>query len=437
VFGAGIMRVLVVGGYGLIGLEVIQALSRAGHQVAGFGRSPETGRRIAPHIPWNHGDMRRMQAAADWAPSLAGIDAVVNAAGALQDGAKDDLQLVQDGAIRALVAACEAAGVKQFVQISAPGAEAGARTAFLATKAAGDAAVRASSLDWTILKPGLVISAGAYGATGLLRMLAAAPVVQPIALADARVQTVAGSDVGEAVRAVLAGEVASRRDYELVEDEVHTLEEMLKTVRRWVGRDDALAVWRLPRWAAFGIGWFADVGGLMGWRSPLRTTALRSLADGVTGDASAWREAGGFRLKPLEETLRALPSTMQERVFGRAQLVFPFLLLMLSAFWLASGMIGLVQREQAGALIAPRVGVDVAAWFVAVGIVLDIAIGWGLLWRKWARRAAWGSILVSLGYLGAGTIVTPELWADPLGRFVKVFPAIALALVVAALVEER
>lgn len=113
------MRVLVVGAYGLIGLEVIQALLRAGHQVVGFGRSPETGRRIAPHIPWNHGDMRRMQAAADWLPSLSGIDAVVNAAGALQDGAKDDLKLVQDGAIRALVAACEAAGVKRFVQISA------------------------------------------------------------------------------------------------------------------------------------------------------------------------------------------------------------------------------------------------------------------------------------------------------------------------------
>jgi hypothetical protein len=33
--------------------------------------------------------------------------------------------------------------------------------------------------------------------------------------------------------------------------------------------------------------------------------------------------------------------------------------------------------------------------------------------------------------------VTPELWADPLGPFVKVFPAMALALAVAALAEER
>jgi len=431
------MRVLVVGGYGLVGMEIIRALTRAGHQVVGFGRSPEMGRRVAPHVPWNHGDMRKMQVAADWTPNLSGIDAVVNAAGALQDGAKDDLKLVQDGAVRALVTACEAAGVKQFVQISAPGAVADARTAFLSTKAAGDAALRASGLDWTILKPGLVISTGAYGATGLLRMLAAAPVVQPIALADTCVQTVAGSDVGEAVRAVLLGEVASRRDYDLLEDRAHTLEALLKDVRRWAGRGDALTVWRAPRWAAFALGWFADIGGMMGWRSPLRTTALKSLADGVTGDAGPWREAGGFRLMQLDETLRSLPSTMQERVFGRAQLVFPFLLVTLSAFWLVSGLIGVAQREQAEALIAARVGDDLAEWLVATGIVLDLLIGWGLLWRKWVRRAAWGSIIVSLGYLATGTSVTPELWADPLGPFVKVLPAIALALAVAALVEER
>lgn len=52
------MRVLVVGGYGLVGLEIIRALRRAGHQAVGFGRSPETGRRIAPDVRWNRGDMR-------------------------------------------------------------------------------------------------------------------------------------------------------------------------------------------------------------------------------------------------------------------------------------------------------------------------------------------------------------------------------------------
>lgn len=431
------MRVLVLGGYGLIGLEVVRVLRRSGHGVVGFGRSPGTGRRLMPEIPWNHGDMRRLLRPEDWTSHLSGIDAVVNAAGALQDGPRDDLKAIHDTSVRALIAACERQGVTRFVQISAPGAVAEARTAFLSTKAAGDAALRASSLDWTILKPGLVISAGAYGGTTLLRMLAAFPLVQPVVLQDAVIQTVAGADVAEAVRVVLEKQVPSRRDYDLMEEAEHTLGGVLKAVRRWSGREEALSQIALPRWLGFLLARGADLAGLFGWRSPLRTTALKSLADGVTGDASTWSAAGGFPLRSLDATLRDLPSTVQERTFGRAQLVFPVLLLTLAAFWLVSGIVGLLQRETAEAVIAMRVGGAPAQWLVGAGIVADLLIGWGLLWRRWVRRAAWASIIVSLGYLAAGTILTPELWADPLGPFVKIFPAMALALAVAALVEER
>lgn len=431
------MRVLVLGGYGLIGLEIVRALGRAGYEVTGFGRSEATGRRLAPEIGWRQGDLRRLLRPEDWAAHLAGIDAVVNAAGALQDGPRDDLRAVHETAIRALLAACESHGVKRFVQISAPGAVPEARTAFLATKAAGDAAVRASALEWTVLKPGLVISAGAYGGTTLLRMLAAFPVVQPIVLADARVQTVAGSDVAEAVRVVLAGEVPARRAYELVEDEAHTLGDVVKAVRRWTGRDAAARQLAFPRWVGFGMARVADLAGWLGWRSPLRTTALKSLADGVTADPAPWRDAGGFRPKSLEQTLSALPSTAQERTFGRAQLVFPVLLLMLSGFWLASGLIGLWQRDAAADVLGGKVDLQMAQLLVGAGIAADLLIGAGLLFRNWVRRAAWASIVVSLGYLAAGTWLTPELWADPLGPFVKAFPAMALALGVAALVEGR
>jgi hypothetical protein len=157
----------------------------------------------------------------------------------------------------------------------------------------------------------------------------------------------------------------------------------------------------------------------------------------VTGDASAWRAAGGFQLKTLDETLAAIPATMQERVFGRAQLVFPVLVVTLALFWIASGLIGAWRREEAMAVLDGVVSRDVAAWLVMGGAAADLLIGWGLLLRRWTRRAAWASIGVSLGYLAMGTWLTPHLWLDPLGVFVKVFPAMALALAVAALAEER
>ena len=46
-------------------------------------------------------------------------------------------------------------------------------------------------------------------------------------------------------------------------------------------------------------------------------------------------------------------------------------------------------------------------------------------------------VAVSAGYLAAGTLLTPGLWLDPLGPFVKVVPAALAAVVAAAVLEER
>ena len=97
----------------------------------------------------------------------------------------------------------------------------------------------------------------------------------------------------------------------------------------------------------------------------------------------------------------------------------------------------LARLSEARALLVEHVGAGTAAWLVAVGIALDLAIGFALLWRRWVRRAAVASIVVASGYLVAGTWLTPELWADPLGPLLKVLPAVGLALAVAALAEER
>ncbi|MCH8169483.1 MAG: NAD(P)H-binding protein, partial [Proteobacteria bacterium] len=186
--------ILVIGAYGLIGSAVARRLAGAGHKVRGLGRSAARGRRLVPGIDWVEGDLRAMTAPDDWTAALDGVATVVNAAGVLQDGARDSLRAVHDTAIRALLAACAARGVKRFVQISAAGVSPGAATEFFRSKARGDRAVRASGLEWVILRPGLVIGPDATGGTALLRGLAAFPLVQPLVLGDAPVQTVALAD---------------------------------------------------------------------------------------------------------------------------------------------------------------------------------------------------------------------------------------------------
>jgi uncharacterized protein YbjT (DUF2867 family) len=430
-------RILVLGGYGLIGGEIIRRLAQDGHDVVGLARNGATGRRLHPYTEWIEADLAHMTKPDDWRTALSGVGAVVNASGALQDGARDDLEKTQFLAIRALILACEAMGISRFVQISAPSAKPSARTAFYATKGRADEVLRQSRLDWTILKPGLVVGRTAYGGTALVRMLAAFPYVQPILLADAPVETVGVEDVAAATRTALLDPATIRRDFDLVANETLSLSEVVARYRAWLGFSPARALVHAPGFIGGALARLADLAGWLGWRSPMRTTAIEALKEGVIGDPRAWTAATGVTIAPLSEHLDRHPATAQDRLHARASLAFPILVATCAAFWIASGVIGLVRLDAAAAVLQQTAIAPYAPVFVIAGAFADIAIGAALCVRGWMRPAAASSIFLCLGYLAAATVFTPFLWADPLGSLVKVFPAIALALATIATFPER
>ena len=135
------MNVLVLGGYGLIGEAIVNRLVEAGHSVAGLGRDTRQASRRKSMVRWIDADIAALLTPEAWLPILADADAVINAAGALQDGSRDNLDTIHRASIEALSGACEQAEVRRLIQISAAGADLGASTAFMRTKAQGDAAV--------------------------------------------------------------------------------------------------------------------------------------------------------------------------------------------------------------------------------------------------------------------------------------------------------
>lgn len=433
------MRVLVLGGYGLIGAAVVRALLARNVAVVGLGRSTTRAARAEPQVHWINADLARLTAADAWDGVLreARPDAIVNAAGALQDGARDKVGLVQSAAMQALYAAAAHHGVTRFVQISAPRAALDADTLFMRSKGEADAALAASSLDWVILCPGLVIAPEAYGGTALLRALAAIPFVQPMVLAAAPVQTVAIADVADAVVRALEARVPSRRTYDLVEAAPQSFRAAILAVRRWLGFPPVPEV-AVPLGVVKALAAIGDQLGWLGWRPPLRSTAVREIEAGVTGDPAPWREATGATLPSLETTLRALPSTVQERWFSRLFLLKPVVIGTLFAFWVVTGLIALARLNASLALLAatglPDDAVDL---LLLASTGLDVALGLFILWRRTARLAALGMIATTLAYLLAATLLMPGLWADPLGPLVKAIPAAVLALVALALLEDR
>jgi hypothetical protein len=287
-----------------------------------------------------------------------------------------------------------------------------------------------------ILRPGVVLAPAAYGGSGLMRGLAAFPGVIPALYPRSVVQTVAVEDVAEAVARSVLSTAPARIVCDLVAPEPTRLGDLLIALREWLGLPAAPVV-SAPAW----VGWIAaktaDALGWLGWRSPMRSAALQQLALGVSG-RSQDAEQLGVAPRSLRQTLAQWPSGVQERWYARLYFVKPLVLATLAAFWVASGVIGLVNRDAAMRVLTDAsIGEGLAERLVIVGSLADIVLGVLAAARRTAPLALKGMVLVGLGYMVAAAIWTPQLWLDPLGPMMKTIPTTLLALTALGFMDER
>ncbi|MBY5917943.1 SDR family oxidoreductase [Rhizobium leguminosarum] len=393
------MNILILGATGFIGSVVAARLVADGHVVTGLGRNPVRARLKQPAIEWRRADLSRMTKPADWEDILKDQHVVVNCAGALQDGLSDDLAATQAEAMLALYAAAKCSSRQLIVQISARTAGAAGDLPFLATKRRADEALAASGLPYLILRPALVLGRNAHGGSALLRALAAFPLALPLVHAESPVETLSVDDVAEAVSRAVSGGLPSK-DIDLAANEVLTL---------------------------------ADLSGLLGWRSPLRSTALTVMSEGVQSS-----KAGSLLVAtPAAAALSANPSGVQDLWFARLYLLKPLVISGLSVFWLLSGLIPLLALEKTSAHFLPFMPQASATALTLATCLTDVVLGAAVLVRPLAKRALVGMLGVSLAYLAGASLLEPALWLDPLGVLVKVLPSILLTLVALATLDER
>lgn len=430
-------RILVLGGYGLIGSNVCRQLVERGHEVVALGRDIGAARRVLPGFTCVIRDLRTLLTPDAWQPLIEDVDFVVNCAGALQDNAHDDLEAVHLHAIGALVLACEKAGTG-VVQISAVGADPHAALRFYRTKAEGDALIRESTTEWWIFRPGLVVAPSAYGGTTLIRTLAGVPLIQPIALPRALVQTVSVRDVAEAVARAIEGETPPRSEADLVEQTPHPLVDIIAATRRWLGFRPAAKTVAVPGWALRLVSSGADLFGHLGWRSPFRSTAMKAIAGGVTGNPAQTRLALGRPALSLTETFLSMPAGVEDRLFSRMQLLSPLLLFALGLSWVWKGVAGYAGMDPTVAeLVAGGMPSGVSRAVVAVLATLAIVLGLSVFIKPWAVRTLVVMVFVLLFYAAAMTIMAPQLWFDPYGAGANVLPIIVASLVARLMLDTR
>ena len=432
------MRVLVTGGYGLIGSAVVARLLRSGHRVRATGRDVRAASIRRPDVEWHRSDFTRQILPQDWREILDGVDAVVNCVGILDSSTGEDIRDVQVRATVALFQACEAAGVRRVIHFSAVGVNCEQPSNFSSTKFEADRALAATGLDWVILRPSVVLGRGVYGASALMRGIAGLPGVVPVMPDTAPLQVVQLDDVTETVDFFLRTDAPARQTLELVGPERLTFTEVVLQLRVWLGLPKPRFL-PVPRWfakAAYAAGDFAAA---LGWRPPVRMAAAREMRRGAVGDPAEWTHVTGIEPQPLSATLAASSASVQDVWFARLYFLKPLALVVLSAFWVATGVLALTAGYGYGDALMEEGGVGPLMSTLAIvgGGILDIAIGAGIAIRRTSRAALWTSVGIAVLYAIIGTVLVPRLWADPLGPMLKIWPVIVLTFFTLAIRSDR
>jgi uncharacterized protein YbjT (DUF2867 family) len=269
------MDILLCGASGFVGRHLEAALTAAGHRVVRAVRRKE-------HAEDMIIDYAADSSAAVWLPRLSGIEGVINAVGVLRDSRAQPMTSLHSATPRALFAACQIAGMRRVIQVSALGVESCLDTAYMRTKREADGFLQTLDLDWVILRPSLVY--GEDGASArMFRLLTRLPVIALPGRGDMTVQPVHINDISAAVVKLFESNTVTQTVINCAGREAISYREMLASYRRQQGGHYTLWL-SVPWWLMQLAARFAQI--FKG--SPLEPQTLEMLKLGSHGNIAAF-----------------------------------------------------------------------------------------------------------------------------------------------------
>lgn len=141
------MTIAITGGTGFVGQALIEQARQAGVVVQALARKPQPRR---DGVDWIAGDLADCDALA---ALVDGVEAVVHVAGLTNARHPADFEAANVAGTLAVIEAALAAGVQRFVFVSSLSAREPGLSLYGASKARAERLVKASGLDWTIVRP--------------------------------------------------------------------------------------------------------------------------------------------------------------------------------------------------------------------------------------------------------------------------------------------
>lgn len=185
----------ITGGTGFVGSRLIDLALEAGHQVRALTRRDQPPR---DGVTWVRGDLDATEALATL---CTGADAVIHVAGVVNAPDRAGFAHGNITGTASMLAAANDAGVRRFVHVSSLAGREPQLSAYGWSKREADALVKASGLDWTIVRPPAIYGPGDLEMLELFRVARFGLALLP---PGGRISVIEVSDLGRLLLALAA-----------------------------------------------------------------------------------------------------------------------------------------------------------------------------------------------------------------------------------------
>lgn len=293
------MNVVVTGGTGFVGREVVRQLVEAGHRPLLLVRDPAHPRVQELVRRWRVECLRGALPAEGQPLDLGPADAVIHLVGIISEIGRQTFDRLHREATRSMLEAARRAGISRFVHMSALGTRPQAASRYHQTKWEAEELVRASGLAWTIFRPSLIYGPEDEFVNLFARMARWSPVLPVMGGGRGLLQPVAVELVAKAFVRALAEPRAAGQVLDVCGGERLSFRELLGVILEVSGRRRMrLSIpWPVARMQAALLEFLWPR--LLRRAPPLNRDQLLMLQEDNVGDPAPLRDLMGLQAEPL------------------------------------------------------------------------------------------------------------------------------------------
>jgi NADH dehydrogenase len=266
------MKIAITGGTGFIGRHLAQRLAAEKVEVVLLARSDRGGfnGRGMTLVATDLSDRAVLRKA------FAGCEMVAHCAGINREIGQQTYRRVHIEGTRNVIDAASQAGVKKIVLMSFLRARPNCGSAYHESKWAAEELIRASGLDYTIIRASMVYGRGDHMLDHLSHALHTFPLFAMVGLKEKGIRPLAIDDLVDVLRAALVEGRLTRQTVAVTGAEELYLSEAVRRVARVTGKKVRMV--RAPVWLHYGLAYFWE----LAMKTPLVARAqVRILSEGV------------------------------------------------------------------------------------------------------------------------------------------------------------